>query len=72
MGREFGCTFPVAGPYRSNLMLGCDQSGCRSAVSAALCALEPRLHGQELRCLAGAGRGKIIERDRALMAAERG
>jgi len=40
--------------------------------AAALCALEPRLHGQELRCLAGAGRGKIIERDRALMAAERG
>jgi len=38
----------------------------------AVGALEPRLHGQELGRLAGAVRGKLFERDRALMAAEGG
>jgi len=38
----------------------------------ALCAFEPRLHGQELRRLASPVGGKRLERDHALMAAERG
>ncbi|SRR6266516_6056900 len=40
--------------------------------AAAFTALEPRLHGQELRRLIGTVRRKLVEREHALMAVKRG